>query len=56
MGAVFENLTMEELCDLMCGGPEIDVEDDVDESVGYSGHALENLDVQADSDNSGKSV
>ena len=22
MGAVFENLTLEELCDLMCGDPE----------------------------------
>ena len=22
MGAVFENLTIEELCDLMCGDPE----------------------------------
>lgn len=24
MGATFENLTIEELCDLMCGGPERD--------------------------------
>lgn len=24
MGAVFENLTEEELCDLMCGAPEDD--------------------------------
>ena len=24
MGAVFENLTCEELCDLMCGKPEVD--------------------------------
>ena len=26
MGAVFENLTCEELCDLMCGKPEEDGE------------------------------
>ena len=30
MGAVFENLTEEELCDLMCGKPEEEEEDDVD--------------------------
>lgn len=28
MGAVFENLTEEELCDLMCGGPEDEWEND----------------------------
>lgn len=27
MGAVFYNLSPEELCDLMCGKPEEDVED-----------------------------
>jgi len=31
MGAVFENLTWEELCDLMCGAPEEDEEDEDDE-------------------------
>lgn len=25
MGMVFENLTMEELCDLMCGKPEEEI-------------------------------
>ena len=30
MGAVFENLTIEELCDLMCGEPEEEREDDED--------------------------
>lgn len=30
MGAVFENLTEEELCDLMCGKPEDDEEDEED--------------------------
>ena len=28
MGMTFENLTEEELCDLMCGGPEEDTEDE----------------------------
>lgn len=28
MGVVFENLTMEELCDLMCGEPKEEQEDD----------------------------
>ena len=28
MGAVFENLTCEELCDLMCGKPEDDYEEE----------------------------
>lgn len=28
MGVVFENLTLEELCDLMCGDPEDDFETD----------------------------
>ena len=28
MGMVFENLTEEGLCDLMCGGPEEELEDD----------------------------
>ena len=27
MGVVFENLTMEELCDLMCGEPEEEKEE-----------------------------
>ena len=27
-GAIFENLTEEELCDLMCGSPEEDEEDE----------------------------
>lgn len=27
MGKTFENLTEEELCDLMCGGPEEDPEE-----------------------------
>lgn len=30
MGMIFENLTEEELCDLMCGKPEEDEEDNVD--------------------------
>lgn len=30
MGAVFENLILEELCDLMCGKPEEDEEEDED--------------------------
>lgn len=29
-GVVFENLTIEELCDLMCGEPEEEWEDDED--------------------------
>ena len=33
MGAVFENLTEEELCDLMCGGPENEWEDDESEEI-----------------------
>ncbi len=33
MGAVFENLTEEELCDLMCGGPEDEWEDDESEEI-----------------------
>ena len=24
MGAIFENLSLEQLCDLMCGGPDVD--------------------------------
>ena len=28
MGLTFENLTLEELCDLMCGEPEEDYEDE----------------------------
>lgn len=31
MGEVFENLTWEDLCDLMCGGPED--EEEVDDDV-----------------------
>ena len=33
MGAVFENLTEEELCDLMCGGPEDEWEEDESEEI-----------------------
>ena len=33
MGAVFENLTEEELCDLMCGGPEDEWEDDESKEI-----------------------
>lgn len=33
MGMIFENLTEEELCDLMCGGPEEDFEEDFDEAT-----------------------
>lgn len=33
MGAVFENLTEEEMCDLMCGGPEDELEDDESEEI-----------------------
>ena len=29
-GMVFENLTEEELCDLMCGAPEEEIEDEED--------------------------
>ena len=29
MGKVFENLTDEELCDLMCGGPEDDFDSEL---------------------------
>lgn len=32
MGQTFEDLTWEELCDLMCGKPEEDEEDDTEES------------------------
>lgn len=32
MGAVFENLTVEELCDLMCGAPE-DVEEEKEDGL-----------------------
>lgn len=28
MGMTFENLTWEDMCDLMCGAPEIDDDDD----------------------------
>ena len=31
MGKTFENLTWEELCDLMCGEPEEDCEEDDEE-------------------------
>lgn len=34
MGATFENLTLEQLCDLMCGKPEED----------YDGEETDNLD------------
>lgn len=33
MGMVFENLTEEELCDLMCGGPEEDFEEDFGDEI-----------------------
>ena len=32
MGKTFENLTWDDLCDLMCGGPEEDLEDEDGES------------------------
>ena len=32
MGKTFENLTWDDLCDLMCGGPEEEYEDEDDES------------------------
>jgi len=36
MGKTFENLTWDELCDLMCGGPEDeDNEVEEDEQCGY---------------------
>ena len=34
MGKTFENLTWDDLCDLMCGGPEPEPEDD--ELEGYT--------------------
>lgn len=33
MGAVFEKLTEEEICDLMCGGPEDEQEEDESEEI-----------------------
>lgn len=37
MGAIFTNLTDEELCDLMCGEPEEDYEDeDIEDNVNQS--------------------
>ena len=30
MGKTFENLTWDDLCDLMCGGPEEEAEEDED--------------------------
>ena len=32
MGVVFENLTMEELCDLMCGEPEEEPEEEQEDA------------------------
>ena len=32
MGMTFENLTWEELCDLMCGGPDEDADTEPDAS------------------------
>ena len=32
MGMVFENLTLEELCDLMCGMPEDELEEEEDDA------------------------
>lgn len=37
MGMEFRNLTCEELCDLMCGGPEPEYEEDDDDTRGSSG-------------------
>lgn len=34
MGATFENLTWDELCDLMCGEPEEEPEEDEDDGEG----------------------
>lgn len=31
MGVVLENLTLEDLCDLMCGGPEPEEDEEGDE-------------------------
>lgn len=36
MGMVFENLTMEELCDLMCGKPEEEIYEQEEEDVPVS--------------------
>ena len=41
MGAVFENLSIEELCDLMCGAPEEEWEEEVvklEEAAEVHGH------------------
>lgn len=38
MGAVFYNLTPEELCDLMCGRPEEDEDDGEDDSQDRISH------------------
>ena len=31
MGMTFENLTWDDLCDLICGDPEDDTDDEIDE-------------------------
>lgn len=33
MGATFENLTWDDLCDLMCGEPEVEYDDTDDEEI-----------------------
>lgn len=33
MGKTFENLTWDDLCDLMCGGPEDNEDEDFDNDV-----------------------
>ena len=38
MGAEFSNLTDEELCDLMCGKPEEDMEEDMADNVNHPKH------------------
>lgn len=37
MGMIFHNLTPEELCDLMCGMPEEDPEEEEDDGTGNIG-------------------
>ena len=37
MGAEFYDLTLEELCDLMCGDPEEDYEEEEDDGKGNIG-------------------
>jgi hypothetical protein len=42
MGQTFENLTDEELCDLMCGGPEPEPEDENGSGTYQCFHCLQN--------------